>query len=279
MELKLILAIFAAAVISVAPLPAQSPGVPIEKTGRSSQASILKAAKLLREGGKLALDIETAKQQLASPVPGPLVLPEPNTMPLSGRDIAAHAREGYLQFGWYYLCPHCDNWHVTLAGAYAIAEDAVATCHHCVAPKDDMREGYLIAVDHDGEVLPVVAVLAKSATMDAAIVRVAGKLKPLPLNDNIAPGDAAFCYSEPLGQQGYFSDGIVNRFYWRGQPGKPGATDEWKTLRVNVSTDWAPGSSGAAVLDHCGNVIGHVSTISPLSEGPKPAPAADDKEG
>jgi hypothetical protein len=30
---------------------------------------------------------------------------------------------------------------------------------------------------------------------------------------------------------------------------------------MNVSTDWAPGSSGAAVLDGCGNAIGHVTEI------------------
>jgi hypothetical protein len=52
--------------------------------------------------------------------------------------------------------------------------------------------------------------------------------------------------------------------------------------RLNVSTDWAPGSSGSAVLDECGNVIGHVANIStPRAETPartedakvpKPAP-------
>ena len=40
------------------------------------------------------------------------------------------------------------------------------------------------------------------------------------------------------------------------------ASSQKDHLRVNVSTDWAPGSSGSAVLDQCGNVIGHVSTIS-----------------
>ncbi len=53
--------------------------------------------------------------------------------------------------------------------------------------------------------------------------------------------------------------------------------DELKSLRLNVSTDWAPGSSGAAVLDQCGNAIGHVSTIAPLSESsraPRRAPRA-----
>jgi hypothetical protein len=33
-----------------------------------------------------------------------------------------------------------------------------------------------------------------------------------------------------------------------------------------VATDWAPGSSGSAVLDECGNAIGHVSTIATFSD-------------
>jgi hypothetical protein len=83
-----------------------------------------------------------------------------------------------------------------------------------------------------------------------------------------------FCLSDPLDERGYFSEGIVNRFYWKRAPkGDLESLDALKNLRVNVSTDWAPGSSGAAVLDQCGNAIGHVSTISPLSEGAhQPAP-------
>lgn len=270
MKPHLLLAILSSLTISMPTAFSQAPGVTIEKHGRAVQDAIIAKAEKLRKDGKLKLNIETVKKQLASPAPGPLVLPTPNTHPLSGREIAKRAREGYLQFGWFYLCTRCDHWHINLAGAYAIAEDAAATCHHCVESKSDMKEGYLIAVDSGGEVIPVTAILAKSSTMDAAIVRVDGKLKPLALNDNVAPGDPAYLYSEPLGQSGYFSNGIVNRFYWKGRAGKPGAADEWKTLRVNVSTDWAPGSSGAGVVDQCGNVIGHVSTISPLSEKPKP---------
>lgn len=51
---------------------------------------------------------------------------------------------------------------------------------------------------------------------------------------------------------------MVNRFYVRGKKG-----DE--SSRMEVSTDWAPGSSGAAVVDQCGNAIGHVSEISSAS--------------
>jgi hypothetical protein len=80
-------------------------------------------------------------------------------------------------------------------------------------------------------------------------------VKPLPLNTNMFPGDRAWCYSDPLGRSGYFSEGMVNRFYLQQTKGKA-----WP--RIEVSTDWAPGSSGAAVVDQCGNAVGHVSEIS-----------------
>lgn len=48
---------------------------------------------------------------------------------------------------------------------------------------------------------------------------------------------------------------MVNRFYYE----RNAAED---VIRMEVSTAWAPGSSGSAVLDHAGNAIGMVSKIS-----------------
>ena len=278
--------LFTAAIFSLAnalsqPVHAQAPGVPIERNGNRKQDNgILEKAKVLKDAGKLKLTLAATKEQLQNPLPGAVAFPTAKQQRLSAREIAQAARDAQLQFGWYYLCKDCDNWHLNLAAAYAVASDAIATCHHCVEPNDKMRDGFLIAVDHKGEVLPVTAVLAKSQTLDGAILRVeGGSFAALPLNDEVSPGDAAYCFSAPLGQAGYFSEGIVNRFFWQGAPGKEGAQGRWKTLRVNVSTDWAPGSSGAAVLDESGNAIGHVSTIHPLGETPpagkKGAKAAD----
>ena len=89
-----------------------------------------------------------------------------------------------------------------------------------------------------------------------------GKFNAMALNDAVRPGDAAYCLSDPLGINGYFSEGMVNRFFRR--PEGKGTPEE--RLRLHVSTDWAPGSSGSPVLDECGNVIGHVSTISAMSD-------------
>ncbi len=165
------------------------------------------------------------------------------------------------------------------------ADGVAATCFHVVEPARDLKEGCLVAVDEAGKVLPVVELLAANRESDAAIVRIAGNgFTPLALNTNVYPGDAAYCYSDPLDNRDYFSAGIVNRFYRPAGSRSPGtrASAAIGPMRLNVSTDWAPGSSGSAVLDECGNVIGHVANIStPRDETPartaeakvpKPAP-------
>jgi S1-C subfamily serine protease len=121
-----------------------------------------------------------------------------------------------------------------------------------------MEEGYLIAATADGRLLPVTEILAASQRTDTCIVRVEAdeRFEPLPLNPRVSPGDEAWCFSDPAGKEGYFTQGIVNRFFRHQGP------DEDAPIRMNVSTDWAPGSSGAAVIDACGNAIGHVSRIS-----------------
>ena len=214
MSLRLLAAILAAFVASL-PARAQAPDVPIESSAPLMlSAALLEKAKALKEGGKL-LNAEKIAELLKAPIAASVALPEPGTKPLAGREVADRARKAYLRLGWYYLCPRCDHWHLNLAAAYAISADGgAATCHHVVVPGKDMREGYLVAVDHAENVLAVTAVLAKSQTMDVAILHIdGGDFAPLPLNDQVAPGDAAFCFSDPLGQRGYLSRGIVNRFF------------------------------------------------------------------
>lgn len=268
-------AILGAAICSASPILAQAPGVPIETlANKMFDPGILAQADALKAAGKLVMNTGSVKQQLHTPTPAVVRFARARTHALAGREIARIAREAHLRFGWYYQCSHCEHWHLSLAGAYGVGNEAIATCYHCVDPGPDVREGYLIALDHTGKVLPVTAVLASSMPLDGAILRVeGGKFASLPLSDGAAPGDRAYCFSSPFGQAGYFSEGIVNRFFWSGTAGKGVTAEQWENLRMNVSTDWAPGSSGSAVLDRAGNVIGHVSTIQPLSEDPGRAAA------
>ena len=190
---------------------------------------------------------------------------------------------------------------------------------------DNIREGYLIAVDEDDHVFPVTEVLAANRATDTAIIRVKERtLHPLPLTLDVMPGDRVFCFSEPKGRRGYFSEGIVNRFTQKPfrntmrtptpdkaldgsirakvQPGTGGAAaapgaattgapatpapsqaqvpapaarsaaaapSADDPIWAQVSSSWAPGSSGSAVLDERGNAIGHVSQIQTVYQDPK----------
>jgi len=266
------LSLLAVAGLLVTPVFGQAPGVAIERGAEIERdQGILKIATELREAGKL-LSREQVNEMLKKPEGCAIELPAPQTARLTPPEIAAKAKKGYVRIGWLYLCPRCDHWHLNLAGGYAIdSKGTVATCDHCVRSDREMREGYLIAVDDEEKVYPVKAVLAASEDMDVALLRVEGaNFEPLALQDQIVPGDAAFLYSEPFGHAGYFSTGIVNRFYWNsGEPGDPMKLEDAKRLRLNVSTDWAPGSSGAAVMDAFGNAIGHVSRIETRGSEPK----------
>ncbi len=250
---------------------AQAPDVPIYKQGRRAteqDQKVTAAAKDLYLGGHAA-KLEEIKAQLKRSS-CPLDLPKVSTKKLSSREICIAARRSHLRLGWCYLCNKCDQWHVNLAGAYVIAGNgAVATCYHVVQPEREIKEGCLVAASDSGEVRPVTEILAANRYADVCIVRVEGQgLQPLALNTNVYPGDIAYCFSDPLDHRGYFSHGVVNRFYQF--PGRrsfsAAASAAYAPTRLNVSTDWAPGSSGSAVLDDCGNVIGHVSTISAFED-------------
>jgi thiol-disulfide isomerase/thioredoxin len=194
-----------------------------------------------------------------------------NSQRMRGREIADRASRAYVRAGWIYHCSRCNQWHIRIAGGYAIASNTVVTAYHVMATpttiKDD--EGWPVVIRGNNEFLPITSVLAADERVDTVILRVAvTDLAPLAISASAQIGDDAFCFSDPRGVRGYFSSGIVNRFYTR--PG--GSLNNPDDQRLNVSTDWAPGSSGSAILDDSANVIGHVTRIKPLF-GPG---AADD---
>jgi len=251
---------------------AQAPGVKVEPgIPLANNPAILRQAEALKDSGKL-LARETVAELVAAPVAEKVERVPVRDKVLPGREVAALASRSFVRIGWFYLCPHCDHWHLNLAAGYVIDHHgAVVTCHHCVRGEQEMREGYLIAVDDAGKVYPVKSVIAADKELDAAVLRLDGcSLEPLPLQDAVGPGDGAFLFSEPFGHLGYFSSGIVNRFYWKsGNDGDATRLPDARRLRLNVSTEWAPGSSGAAIVDACGNAIGHVSTIETLGNKKK----------
>lgn len=250
---------------------AQAPDVPIFKQGRRETQyddQIRSISKELFRTGEVA-KLTIVKEQLKR-TSCRIELPAPRTAKLSSREICALARHSHLRIGWAFVCGKCDQWHANLAGGYLVSPDGVvATCYHVVQPGKEVKDGCLIAADENATVFPITEVLAADRYADAALLRVSVRdMSCLSLNTNVCPGDSAYCYSDPLDHRGYFSSGIVNRFYQfpgRRRFSSPESAS-YAPTRLNVSTDWAPGSSGSAVLDECGNAIGHVSTISAVAD-------------
>ena len=128
--------------------------------------------------------------------------------------------------------------------------------------------GFPVIVRGEEEILPITAVVAADPGSDTVMLRVPSKdLAALPLADKIAVGDTVFCLSDPFGQRGLFTAGIINCLDGHAE----GSADKSAGRRLIVSTDWAPGSSGSAVLDSFGNAVGHVDTVQTFASQKKPA--------
>lgn len=255
---------------------AQAPGVPIFDQSRRGQVSEGKAlgaqiTKLVE--AEEVLSREAVGKMLKSPTPRKVSLPEASAKELAPSEIADLAQRQNYRVGWCYICTKCDNWHFDLGGGYAVAEDGViATCAHVVeldVLPEKFKKAALIAIDSAGKVHPVTGILANHTKLDAAIVTIDAKTTPYALNEQVSPGDAAYCFSRPMDQGKYFTAGIVNRFYWDRSPkgNDQHSLRNLANLKLNVSSRWAPGSSGSPVFDHCGNVIGHVAMIQGMSDG------------
>ena len=254
---------------------AQAPGVPVYVEGRGGRpnAVLMEQAKKLQGASEL-LSMTKALEQ-AQRTHCDIVLPAVDSKPLSARERWQRARMAHLRVGQFYLCSKCDKWHLDLAGGFALTADgAVATCAHVIAPPPNMKEGWLVAVTEEDVLLPVTEVLACNIGTDCAILRVKSgqPLTPLPLSLDVSPGDSVWCFSDPSGKRGYFSEGIVSRFVKRPFMNKkeadklPEGTEVAKPVWLETTTDWAPGSSGSALIDQFGNGVGHVSAIQTVLE-------------
>jgi len=241
---------------------AQGVDVPVYSRDRAGEKVLRAAAEKLRAAGRLVRESVLTNQFNRKSCE--LVLAAPDRKPLASRELWSLARAAHLRVGWYFLCTECGKWHLNLGAGYALTHDgAVATCFHVVQPPKNLKEGYLIAADEAGTIYPATGILAANATADAAIIRIQStNLTALALNTEVYPGDRCVCFSDPLGENGYYSDGIVSRFLNPRERGKGVKS----VTRLNVTTDWAPGSSGSAVLDECGNAIGHVTSIATLTD-------------
>lgn len=114
----------------------------------------------------------------------------------------------------------------------------------------------------EGNVYPLQTLLAADGTNDFILFRIdtgKDKLVPLPLGKAAFEGEEIYCLSHPQGQLFYLTKGIVSR----NQSLRVRSTGALKT-EMQISADYAVGSSGGPVIDCRGNLVGLISTTTSL---------------
>ena len=193
---------------------------------------------------------------------------------LAQPDLCDRLRQSTLTVGSYYKCPDCGEWHFNGSAGFVVGEGGViCTCCHVVQAEDDgVKESYLIAADAAGHVFPVQSVLAADTESDTCFVKIdAPGLKPLPLRTGIRTGERVYCLSHPGGYFFMFTQGMVARVNRKRNEvlDEHGHTNGLLTrpiLFLNVTAEFAPGSSGAPVVDEAGNVVAQVASIADAGE-------------
>lgn len=181
---------------------------------------------------------------------------------LAGEELFNKRKQGVLVVGKCYNCGNCDKVHKgPVATAFAITSDGVCATNYHVLEDLFEKSGDSLAKDSlyyvstiDGKIYALDKVLAYSKEGDVAIFRLAigkEKLDPIPLGASAQEGSFACAITHPRGMFYYYSQGVVARNI----SGETAQKD-----RMEITADYAVGSSGGPIINQSGQVVGMVSS-------------------
>lgn len=161
--------------------------------------------------------------------------------------------------GTVYKCGKCDKWHPGgIASAWALTTDGVMVSNYHVFEK---ATGAAMGVcDREGKTYPVLEILAADKAADIAIFRVkADDLAPLALGSPAEIGSGVRVISHPDRRFFMQTSGEVSRYHQQ-----PARKNQPATVWMNITADYAKGSSGGPVIDDAGKVVGMVSSTQSI---------------
>jgi len=180
-------------------------------------------------------------------------------------EIYARTRPGVLAVAGLYRCKKCSRWHATTASGFVLAKNGVAATN-CHVLKSEEPQTF-VAMTSTGEIFPIKEVLAANEADDLAIIQLAlppaTTLTPLTLaaGEPAAPvGTRVSVISHPEHHFYMLTEGMISRYLdWRQSSNT--------VKRVAITADFAVGSSGAPVLNTCGEVVAVVCATHTVFSG------------
>ena len=176
-----------------------------------------------------------------------LTLPPPRTQALRGDELTGAVEMGVAVVGRIAKVAGRPQLTPTASGFFLTESGALVTCWHVI--NWDKLIG-LTVMTRDGRVCPVREVLAVDTKNDLAILQVEGTgFTPLPLAPEVRQGAPVWVLGHPFPWYYMLTSGIASGLYTL-------ANDKTKVTILNITADFANGSSGAPVLNECGAVVG-----------------------
>ncbi len=203
---------------------------------------LMKVGRTVRQSELMAqMRRATCRARLAGPI----------AQRLTPAQLVAGRADGVLVLGGPYKCGKCDRWHSNVSGGYVIDPSGIAvTCYHVIASSNAVTT---VAMTRGGQVYPVREVLAASALNDLAVIQLDGQgFTPLPLTTDAPPGAPICAISHPDHNFYSLTAGLVSRYARLRRPAGLATVME-------ITADFAKGSSGCPVFDECGAVVGTIS--------------------
>ena len=132
--------------------------------------------------------------------------------------------------------------------------DGVAVTNYHVMENE--RAGAFGAMTADGSMFAVSEVLAASKKDDLALVRLEGeKFHPIPVSLGDGVGSEVRVISHPDGRYFSYSEGVIARYFTDRKNRAP---------RMQITADYARGSSGSGVFSEAGALTGLVSATTSI---------------
>ncbi len=184
-----------------------------------------------------------------------VTLPKPSPLAKNDAELYAATQKATVIFSSFGLCGNCAKFHPNPASGFIVSPDGlVITNYHVI---ENASASAFAVMTPDKKVYAVTEVLAANKTADVALVRIEGKNLPyLPVKKVASPGDTVFVLSHPRNNFYYMSKGSVSRY-----------SMDRNTPWLEITADYAVGSSGGPVFDPTGQVVGIVSMTNSVYAG------------
>ena len=178
--------------------------------------------------------------------------------------IAEERRSSVLLLSKYLKQTTREEQVIAWASAVILSSDGICvTNYHVLQELIDstvnlnLRDSVLFASSATGRVYPIQGVLSYNRIADLAFFKIdtrGDKLIPIPLGMDLPVGSVVYALTNPLGFPWTMTSGIVSRAVI-------GDVENLFTSRLEITADFAKGSSGGPILDERGNMVALVSCI------------------